>query len=137
MQRFIDDILDSGWLWHLSRALLAVVFVAGGLAKVIDFDGGLAEMRAAGLEPAVLFNIATAATLLGGALLILVNRAVWLGAGMLSVFLVLTIVVVHTFWALPEPQARYALFFALEHISVIGGLIAVSIASRQRALRSA
>lgn len=132
MQRFINDILDSTWLWHLARVLLAVVFVSGGLAKLIDFEGGLSDMRAAGLEPAEVFNIATALTLLTGAALILVNRAVWLGAGMLSVFLVLTILVVHTFWKLPAPQAQYALFFALEHISVIGGLIAVSIASRAR-----
>lgn len=132
MQDLVDKALDSRWLWILARILLAVVFLSSGLAKLIDFQGGLAEMRAAGLEPDWLFNIATALVLLGGSVLLLLDRALWLGAGALSVFLLLTIVVVHRFWVLPEPQARLAMFWALEHATVIGGLIAAAIASRLR-----
>ncbi|KAF0803752.1 hypothetical protein A6D6_03643 [Alcanivorax xiamenensis] len=135
MQRIIDAVLDSGWLWLLARVCLAVVFVSSGLAKLIDFEGGLTDMRQAGLEPAWLFNIATAMTLLAASLLILLDRAVWLGAGALSVFLILTIVIVHRFWGLEGESAKLALFFALEHVSVIGGLIATAIASHLRRWR--
>ncbi len=135
MQVFLHTVLGSRALWLTARVLLSVVFLASGLAKLIDFQGGLAEMRAAGLEPDWLFNIATAVTLLTGAVLILLDRALWLGAGALAVFLVLTIVVVHRFWALPEPHAQQALFWALEHISLVGGLIAASIASYTRKRR--
>ncbi|WP_277403841.1 hypothetical protein [Achromobacter xylosoxidans] len=47
-------------------------------------------------------------------------------------FLALTIVIVHAFWRLPEAQAKLALFFALEHVSVIGGLLCAAIASHAR-----
>lgn len=132
MQDLVDATLDSRWLWLLARVLLAVVFLSSGLAKLIDFDGGLAEMRAAGLDPDWLFNIATITVLLVGSALLLLDRAVWLAAGALATFLLLTIVIVHRFWALPDAQGQQAMFWALEHSSLIGGLIAAAIASRQR-----
>lgn len=132
MQNIVDKTLDSRWLWIVARILLAVVFLSSGLAKLLDFQGGLAEMRAAGLEPDWLFNIATIAVLLGGSILLLLDRALALGIGALAVFLVLTILVVHRFWALPQPQAQAAMFWALEHISLVGGLVAAAIASRLR-----
>jgi len=134
MRHLIHTALESRWLWLIARLLLVVVFVSSGLAKLLAFDGGVAEMRAAGLEPASLFNIAVAVTLLGGSALILIDRHLWLGAGALAVFLLLTILIVHSFWNLPPAQAQTALFFALEHISIIGGLLAAAIASRLRAL---
>ncbi|TFL11310.1 DoxX family protein [Pusillimonas caeni] len=138
MHNLIDDVLDSRWLWITARLLLAVVFLSSGLAKLIDFQGGLAEMRAAGLEPAGLFNIATAVVLIGGSALLVLDRVLWAGAGALALFLLLTILVVHRFWALPEPLAKQAMFWALEHITVIGGLTAAAVASRaRRRLRAA
>lgn len=130
--RFLPAMLESDWLWFLARLCLVVVFLASGAAKLADFQGGLAEMRAAGLEPAALYNVAVAATLLMGSALILLNRGLWLGAGALAVFLALTILIVHTFWSLEGPKAQLAMFFALEHVSVIGGLMATAIASHFR-----
>jgi len=132
MHTVLNAALGSRTLWFIARLLLCVVFVSSGLAKLIDFQGGLAEMQAAGLSPDWLFNIATAVTLLAGSVLIVWGRALWLGAGALAVFLLLTIAVVHRFWALPEPQAQVAMFWALEHISVVGGLMAAAIASHFR-----
>ena len=135
--QYLEPVLQSSWLWFIARLCLAVVFIASGAAKLIDFQGGVAEMRGAGLEPARLFNIAVAALMLAGSILILADRAVWLAAAALAVFLALTIFIVHAVWRLPEPQARLALFFALEHVSVIGGLFAAAIASHYRALAMA
>ncbi|VFR22329.1 Nucleoside-diphosphate-sugar epimerases [plant metagenome] len=133
MRHRLDTLLRSPGLWFAARALLAVVFLSSGLAKLIDFDGGMAEMRAAGLAPAGLVNAAVALILAGGAVLLLLDRLVWLAALALGGFLLLTIPVVHAFWRLPDPQAaQLALFFALEHLSVVGGLLACAIASRLR-----
>ncbi len=85
MQRFIDNSLESNWLWLTARICLALMFVASGLAKLFDYQASLEEMRAAGLEPAWLFNIATAVTLLAGSALVLLDRKLWLGAGALAV----------------------------------------------------
>ncbi len=132
MRNVLDIMLTSRWLWRLARLLLVVVFVASGLAKLLAFETGLAEMRQAGLHPDWLFNIATAITLLGGSVLILLDRGLWLGSGALAVFLALTIVVVHRFWALPPERAQPALFWALEHLSLIGGLMTAAMASHLR-----
>ncbi|MDI9674812.1 DoxX family protein, partial [Pseudomonas aeruginosa] len=67
-----------------------------------------------------------------GSALVLLDRKLWLGAGALAVFLLLTILIVHTFWSKTGVEAKLAMFFALEHIAVIGGLIATAIASAQR-----
>lgn len=131
---FIDSVLQSDWLWFIARLSLAVVFIASGAAKLFDFRGGVAEMRDAGLEPAKLVNIVVAGLMVAGSVLILADRALWLAAAALGVFMLLTIVIVHAFWRLPPPQAKLALFFALEHVSVVGGLIAAAIASHVRGL---
>lgn len=132
MRLFLEETLDSRWLWRMARLLLALMFTVSGLARVLDPQGGMDEMRAAGLEPAWLFNTAVATTLLLAAMLVLLDRLLWLGAAALSVFLVLTIVVVHQFWELSGDEARVALFFAFEHLTVIGGMIAAAIASHLR-----
>lgn len=130
----LQRMLESKTLWLIARLLLCVVFVSSGLAKLIDFNCGVAEMAQAGLEPAAFYNVVVALTLLGGSVLLLTGHFVWLGAGVLGVFLFLTILVVHRFWALPEQQAKIALFWALEHISVIGGLMAAAIAGHFHSL---
>ncbi|OTA20362.1 hypothetical protein Xbed_01588 [Xenorhabdus beddingii] len=137
MKRFIENALESNGLWIIARLFLLVIFIASGLAKLIDFEGSLAEMRAAGLHPDWLFNIASAVVLISGSLLILFDRLVWLGAGMLAVFLFLTIVIVHTFWHFSGEYAKISLYFALEHTTVIGGLIITAIASHLRKKRQA
>lgn len=125
----ISKILRSNTLWIIARILLITIFLSSGLAKLIDFQGGLQEMAAANLHPPILFNILSIITLLTGAILILLNRLIWLAAGMLSVFMFLTILIVHTFWNTPAEGFKIALFFALEHLTVIGGLIITAIAS--------
>ena len=132
MPYFIKSSLESHWLWIISRCCVALLFFSSGLSKVLDVNAGFQEMQAAGLEPAWLFNYASALILLVGAYSILFDRHLWLGAALLSIFLALTIVIVHTFWNMSGVQANISLYFALEHISVIGGLISIAIASHFR-----
>ena len=126
----IRKILTSNLLWIVARVLLVFVFFASGLSKLLNINGsGYAEMAKASLDPVWFFNYATAFTLLLGAVLILFNRFVWLCAGLISVFLILAIFIVHHFWSLPEPKAQMSMYIALEHISVVGGLIIAAILS--------
>ncbi|MBH1444125.1 DoxX family protein [Stenotrophomonas hibiscicola] len=136
MPRMITTLLDSRVLWFLARLLLAVVFLSSGLAKLLAWDNSVAEMQAAGLQPPVLFNLASAVVLLGGVLCLLLDRLLWLGSGALAVFMLLTIAVVHTFWTKHGAEQQLALFFALEHLSVVGGLICAAIASHARAQKN-
>jgi transmembrane protein len=133
-EQYIEKLLESPALWFVARLLLCVVFVASGLAKILDFNGGVAEMRGVGLEPAVAYNVVVALTMVVGSALLFLERFIWLGAGILGVFLFMTIIVVHHFWALPEPESKMALFWALEHTSLIGGLMATAIAGHFHAV---
>ncbi|MDW7571702.1 hypothetical protein RZN32_31255, partial [Klebsiella pneumoniae] len=47
----------------------------------------------------------------------------WIGSGMLIVFTLLTIPLGHAFWAFSEPRRTGEFHIALEHITVVGGLI--------------
>lgn len=132
MPSVIAKILESNTLWIIARLLILILFISSGLAKVFDYENSLAEMRAAGLHPDWFFNIASAFVLLVGSLLVLFNRLLWLGTGALAVFLFLTIVIVHTFWSYTGEEAKLAMFWAIEHTSVIGGLMAVAIAGHFR-----
>lgn len=116
-----------------ARVLLTFPFWGSGLAKLIDFPGGVAEMAFFGLEPAVAFNVATIIVQLGGSALIIANRSAWLGAGALAVFTALTIPIVHHFWALDGDRAMHAFHTATEHVGMIGALIAIAILSVRRA----
>jgi transmembrane protein len=111
-------LLESNLFWLFARLLLSIVFLSGGLAKLILFDAGIDEMRSAGLEPAWLFNSIVGISLITGAVLILFDRYLFLAATGLSVFLLLTILVI--------------MYTALEHISLIGGLLGTAIASHLR-----
>ena len=125
--RWIDALLSSRGAEIAARILLTFPFWASGLIKLLDFSGGVAEMRQFGLEPAGLYNSLTIVVQLTGSALIIANRWTWLGAGALGVFTFLTILIVHAFWRLDGERAVTALHTAGEHVGMIGALILVSI----------
>ncbi|MDQ8732236.1 DoxX family protein [Bradyrhizobium sp. LHD-71] len=131
MPTIIGRLLDSKGFALLARIILTFPFWASGLAKSIDFEGGVAEMAHFGLHPPTAYNIATIICQLGGSLLVILNRYTWLGAGALAAFTALTIPIAHAFWTVTGEQAQTELFFVVEHIGLIGGLMLVSILSRQ------
>jgi transmembrane protein len=127
MPSVIQALLTNRAVAFAARVILTFPFWGSGLDKLINFSGGVAEMRQFGLEPAILFNIAVFTPQLVGAALIISGRHVWLGAGALGIFTALTIPIVHRFWAMQGPDALHAFHTAGEHVGMIGGLITVSI----------
>ncbi|MGE7370038.1 DoxX family protein [Neorhizobium sp. NPDC001467] len=125
-----DALTGSTVFGYLARILLTFAFWGSGLSKLIDFNAGVAEMAHFGLEPAVVFNIATIVTQIGGSVLIILNRWTWLGAAALAVFTALTIPLVHHFWTMEEPMRTMEFHIVAEHITVIGGLMVVAWKSR-------
>lgn len=136
MPPLVACLLDRGWFAVLARVVLTFMFWGSGLAKLIDFQGGVAEMAMFNLPYPVAMNVLTIVTQIGGSLLIIFNRWTWLGASSLAVFTALTIPLVHHFWSLPEPRATIAFHTATEHVTVIGALMIVSILSRRQSLQS-
>ncbi|MDH7797201.1 MULTISPECIES: DoxX family protein [unclassified Beijerinckia] len=132
MPSIIQSLLSATWFGYLARIILTFMFWGSGLAKLIDFNGGMGEMTHFGLQPAAFFNAATAATQLIGSLLIIFNKWTWLGAGALAVFTALTIPLAHPFWAMQEPMRTMEFHLVTEHISVIGALMVVAYASLRK-----
>ena len=134
MPNMIRALLNTRSLAVVARVVLTFPFWGAGLDKLINFSGGVAEMRGFGLEPAVAFNIAVLLTELVGSALVIANRATWLGAGALGVFTALTIPIVHHFWSMSGEASVHAFHTAAEHVGMIGALVVVSILSaRSRA----
>ena len=127
--RFVAGILRSPWLWHFSRVLITFMYWYAAFGFMINFSGAEADMTMTGLRPRWLVAGLTIAVQLTGSGLIILNRAVWLGAGMLATFTLLTIPLDHAFWNMTGLAATQARLESEEHLTVIGGLIAVSILS--------
>lgn len=132
MPRLIGSILNNPAIEAVARIVLTFPFWGSGLAKLLDFQGGMAEMAMFGLHPPALFNLAVIITQLGGSALVILNRWTWLGAGALGVFTALTIPIVHRFWALEGERAITAFHTATEHVGMIGALVLVAILSERR-----
>jgi transmembrane protein len=122
----VSALTSATWFGYVARTVLTFMYWASGLSKLIDFNGGVAEMAHFGLEPAAAFNIAVIITQLGGSALVILNRWTWLGAGALAVFTALTIPIAHTFWTMEEPMKTLEFYVVMEHITVIGGLMVVA-----------
>jgi transmembrane protein len=125
--RWIEVLLSSRMTETAARAILTFPFWGSGLAKLLNFSGGMAEMSHFGLEPAWFYNSLTIFVQLTGSALIITNRLTWLGAGALGVFTFLTIPIVHAFWRFEGERAVTAFHTAGEHIGMIGALVLVSI----------
>ena len=126
MSALIDSMTGTRIFGFLARTILTSMFWLSGIAKLADFNAGVAEMAHFGLVPPAAFNVAVAVTQLVGSALIIANRWTWLGAGMLAVFTALTVPIAHNFWTMQEPMRTIEFYVVMEHITVIGALMVVA-----------
>jgi uncharacterized membrane protein YphA (DoxX/SURF4 family) len=105
---------------------LCAAYLQGGLVKLTDFPGAIAEMTHFGLSPAELFAVAVIALELGASVLILTGRLRWLGALGLAGFTLLATVLALRFWELPVGQERLMAANAFEHLGLVGGFLLIA-----------
>ena len=127
--RWIDAILSSSWLPPLARTALISAFLIGGIQKLVDFQGAIAEQAHFGLQPAWLWAAAAVIVELGGSVLVVLGRGVWLGAGGLGVLTAVAMVTANDFWAKAGHERFLAANAFFEHLGLIAGLVLVSILS--------
>lgn len=113
----------------IARVLVTLVFWSSGLANLFDFAGAVAEIEKYGVLPPPMAALVIIVQL-GGSALVISGWNVWLGAGALGVFTALTIPIAHAFWGMTGEAAFFEMLFAIEHISVVGGLMLVAILRR-------
>lgn len=136
MPRPIAALLDWRLTWFLARAALVSAYVLGGVVKLTDWQGAVAEQAHFGLQPAALFAALTIGVELVGPALILLDRLAWVGAGMLGVFTLLAAFVANAFWTMQGQERFMAMNAFFEHLGLVGGFVLVAIVS-QRARRDA
>lgn len=135
--RWIASILRWPMLWHAARLVLVSSYILGGFAKLFDFAGAVAEQQHFGLNPGWLWAAAAIVVELGGSLLVVVNRVVWLGAGGLGVLTFVAMLTANAFWTMSGHDRFVATNSFFEHLGLIAGLVVVAIVSERASRRAA
>jgi uncharacterized membrane protein YphA (DoxX/SURF4 family) len=124
---WIEAILSWPWLLPVARIALISAFLVGGIQKLVDFQGAVAEMAHFGLQPAWLWATAALLVELAGSALVIFGRWVWLGAGGLGVLTAVAMVTANNFWSLTGHDRFMAWNAFFEHLGLIAGLVLVSV----------
>jgi uncharacterized membrane protein YphA (DoxX/SURF4 family) len=124
--RWISALLAWQWTWRLARVALVSAFLIGGVNKLFDFTAAVAEQEHFGLHPAWLWAVLAIVLELGGSLLVVAGRLVWLGAGGLGVLTFVAMLVANNFWSMAGPDRFVALNTFFEHLGLIAGFVLVS-----------
>jgi uncharacterized membrane protein YphA (DoxX/SURF4 family) len=127
--RWIRAILSWPWLLPVSRIALVSAFLIGGIQKLLDFPGAVAEQAHFGLQPAWLWAAAAVLIELGGSALVVVGRWVWLGAGGLGVLTAVAMLRANDFWTRTGHDRFLTVNAFFEHLGLIAGLVLASILS--------
>lgn len=111
------------FLAHLG---LCVAYIQGGLVKLTDFPGAIAEMTQFRLTPPALFAVLVIVLELGASALVMTGYLRWLGALTLAGFTLLSTLIALRFWERPKGQDRHAAANAFfEHLGLAGGFLLV------------
>lgn len=106
---------------------LCAAYLQGGIVKLTDFPGAIAEMNHFGLTPAPLFAVLVIVLELGASLMILMGRLRWLGALGLAGFTLLATGIALRYWELPVGHERFmATNSFFEHLGLVGGFLLVA-----------
>jgi uncharacterized membrane protein YphA (DoxX/SURF4 family) len=127
--RWVATVLSWSWLAAAARIALVSAFLIGGVQKAVDFPGAVAEQAHFGLQPAWLWATAAIIVELGGSVLVILGRWVWLGAGGLGVLTAVAMVTANDFWAMTGHDRFMATNAFFEHLGLIAGLLLVSMLS--------
>lgn len=133
--RWIVAILASPVLWHAATLALTSAYIIGGFTKLFDFAGAVAEQERFGLNPGWLWAALAIVIELGGSLLVVANRFVWLGAGGLGVLTFIAMLTANAFWLSTGHERFMAMNAFFEHLGLIAGLVVVSIYAERRSDR--
>lgn len=109
-------------------ALLAVcsAYLQGGLTKLFNFDGAIAEMNHFGLTPAAPFAIATITLELAAPLAILSGWYRWLGALALAGFTLIATFLANRFWEFAPPERVMTANAFFEHLGLVGAFVLIA-----------
>jgi XapX domain-containing protein len=125
-------------LWPTLRFVallgLCAAYLQGGLVKLFDFNGAIAEAQHFGLPLPQVTAVATIITELVASVLILTGLQSWLGAIWLAGFTLIATFVANRFWEIPQPDRFMVENAFFEHLGLIGGFLLVALDDLRRRL---
>jgi uncharacterized membrane protein YphA (DoxX/SURF4 family) len=131
--RFVGAALDWRWTGPIARLALVGAYLVGGVTKLADFPGAVAEQAHFGMTPPALWAVLTIAVELIGPALILSGRLIWLGAGMLGVFTALAALKANAFWTMQGQDRFVATNGFFEHFGLVAGFVLIAMLDRRGA----
>ena len=129
MSRSSHLLLLRSFAW-LALLALCSAYIVGGITKLFDFSGAVAEMTHFGLVPAMPFAAATIALELGASALILIGRHRWLGALALALFTLAASMLANRFWLLAGMDRFMAKNAFFEHLGLAGAFVLIALQDR-------
>ena len=106
---------------------LCAAYLQGGLVKLADVPGAIAEMAHFGLSPAAPLAALVILFELGASVMILTGWLRWLGALGLGGFTLMATAVALRFWEMPAGHDRFmAANSFFEHLGLVGGFLLVA-----------
>ena len=129
-----DERRTAGGFDLACRFLLSVIFLSAGIPGLLSPAGFAAGLGQMGVPfPALSAAATIALTILGPLVLIFdIRKLGWVAAFALAAFTALTIPLGHAFWRFAEPRRTEELRIAIEHVSLIGGLLLAGLSSLRR-----
>jgi putative oxidoreductase len=110
----------------VARILLAILFVLGGYNKLMGGTAGaVTNMTNHGIPfPDILVWGAVVVELVGGLMLMAGLFARWV-ALVIAAYTVALAVIFHAYWAAPAADVRFERVIFFNHLSIIGGMLAI------------
>jgi uncharacterized membrane protein YphA (DoxX/SURF4 family) len=121
--QFVQAILEWQWTWPIARFALVVFYLASGLSKIANFSSAVAEMVEAGMPAPAAMALLSIFVELTGSVLVLIDRWVWLGAGMLGIFTAIGAATAHAFWKVSGRERVEAIAVFLMHLGLIAAFV--------------
>jgi XapX domain-containing protein len=124
-------LADNSTAWQMMRMIallgLCAAYLQGGIDKLVDFPGAVAEVAHFGLPSPTILAIATIVTEFIGSALVLSGFQRWIGAIWLAGFTLIATFVANRFWQVPLPGRFMIENSFFEHLGLIGGFLLVAL----------
>jgi uncharacterized membrane protein YphA (DoxX/SURF4 family) len=126
LSRIVATVVAKPVVFFVGLLGLCAAYLQGGLDKLTDFGGAIAEVQHFGLTPPTPIAAATIITELAASALILTGLYRWIGALWLAGFTLIATFVANRFWELPQPERFMVENSFFEHLGLVGGFLLVA-----------
>ncbi|MGB0036571.1 MAG: DoxX family protein [Candidatus Acidiferrales bacterium] len=107
----------------MGRVLLCSIFLISGVTKIGSFSSLIPYLDAKGLPfPAIALGGAMAVEIFGG-LAILAGFRARIAAWLLFLFVIVSSLIFHSFWAMQGVQREVSTIMFLKNLAIMGGLL--------------